>query len=79
MPASGSFSRISVRWLRLSDNIRGILWLSVGAILFALTDVVVKSLGRTLHPFELALFRYAIGFVMLAPVFMHMGWVQIQT
>ena len=79
MPASGSFSRISVRWLRLSGNIRGILWLSVGAILFALTDVVVKSLGRTLHPFELALFRYAIGFVMLAPVFMHMGWVQIQT
>ena len=79
MPASGSFSRISVRWLCLSGNIRGILWLSVGAILFALTDVVVKSLGRTLHPFELALFRYAIGFVMLAPVFMHMGWVQIQT
>ena len=79
MPASGSFSRISVRWLRLSGNIRGILWLSVGAILFALTDVVVKSLGRTLHPFELALFRYAIGFVMLAPVFMHMGWMQIQT
>ena len=79
MAASGSFSRISVRWLRLSGNTRGILWLSGGAILFALTDAVVKTLGRTFHPFELALFRYAIGFVMLAPVFMHMGWARIRT
>lgn len=66
-------------WLRLSGNIRGIIWLSVGAVLFALTDVVVKTLGRTFHPFELALFRYAIGFAMLTPVFLHMGWSQLKT
>lgn len=79
MTASSSYNRLTVSWLRLSGNIRGIIWLSVGAILFALTDVVVKTLGRTFHPFELALFRYAIGFVMLAPVFMHMGWEQLKT
>ena len=70
---------MSGRWLGLRGNIRGILWLSVGAILFSLTDVVVKTLGRSFHPFELALFRYAIGFAMLTPVFMHMGWSQIKT
>lgn len=79
MTASSSFSRLSERWLRLNGNIRGILWLSVGAILFSLTDVVVKTLGRTFHPVELALFRYAIGFALLTPVFMHMGWAQIKT
>jgi drug/metabolite transporter (DMT)-like permease len=77
--ASSSFSRLSVRWLRLSGNFRGILWLSLGTILFAATDVVVKTLGQTLHPFELALFRYVIGFAMLAPVFLHMGWARIKT
>ena len=79
LATSSSYSRLSRRWLRLSGNVRGILWLSVGAILFAVTDVVVKTLGRTFHPFELALFRYLIGFVMLAPVFLHMGWGQIKT
>ena len=79
MTASSTFKRLSERWLSLSGNIRGILWLSVGAILFSLTDVVVKTLGRSFHPFELALFRYAIGFAMLTPVFMHMGWTQIKT
>ena len=79
MTAPRSLSQLSVRWLRLSGNIRGIIWLSVGAILFSVTDVVVKTLGRTFHPFELALFRYAIGFAMLAAVFLHMGWAQLKT
>jgi len=77
--ASSSFSRLSLRWLGLNGNLRGIIWLTVGAILFSVTDVVVKTLGRTFHPFELALFRYAIGFAMLVPVFLHMGWARIKT
>lgn len=77
--ARRTFGQLSARWLHLSGNIRGILWLSAGAILFSLTDVVVKTLGRTFHPFEMALFRYAIGFIMLAPIFLHMGWGELKT
>lgn len=72
-------SRLSAAWLSLSGNLRGILWISIGIILFALTDVVVKTLGRTFHPLELALFRYAVGLVMLAPVFLHMGFEALKT
>jgi drug/metabolite transporter (DMT)-like permease len=53
--------------------VRGIIWISIGTVLFALTDVVVKTLGQTFHPFELGLFRYLIGFLMLAPAFLSMG------
>jgi len=67
------FSRFSDKWLALSGNLRGIIWISLGTILFALTDVAVKFLGHSIHPFELSLFRYGIGFLMLAPVFWHMG------
>jgi len=52
---------------------RGIIWISIGTILFALTDVSVKYLGHSIHPFELSLFRYAVGFLLLAPVFWRMG------
>lgn len=63
----------SGKWLGLSGNVRGIIWISIGTILFALTDVVVKLLGDKFHPFELSLFRYVVGFLMLAAVFWRMG------
>lgn len=66
-------------WARLPANARGALWVTLGTVAFALNDVVVKHLGRTLHPFELALARYATGFVMLLPFFIRMGWQGLRT
>lgn len=63
----------------MPGNIRGILWLSIGAFLFSVTDVIVKQLGRKFDPTELALFRYGIGMIMLAPVFMRMGLEELKT
>ena len=73
------FSRFSDKWLALSGNVRGIIWITLGTILFALTDVAVKFLGHSIHPFELSLFRYGVGFLMLAPVFWRMGRTGLKT
>jgi len=70
---------LAVRWNGLSGNLRGILLLSLGAILFSITDVLVKALGRTFDPLELAFFRYATGMVMLTPIFLRMGLVALKT
>ena len=79
MRPPASFSRVTGALLALSGNLRGIIWITVGTVLFALTDVVVKTLGHRFHPFELSLFRYVVGFVMLAPVFWHMGRAELRT
>ena len=71
--------RLGAAWARLPGNTRGALWITMGTIAFAMNDVVVKYLGRTIHPFELALFRYGIGFVLLLPVFISMGWSGLRT
>ena len=63
----------------MSGNIRGILWLSIGAFLFSVTDVIVKQLGRKFDPTELALFRYGIGMIILTPVFLKMGFAELKT
>lgn len=63
----------------MSGNIRGILWLSIGAFLFSVTDVIVKQLGRKFDPTELALFRYGIGMIILTPVFLKMGFAGLKT
>jgi len=65
--------------LSLPENLRGILWLILGAFLFVLVDVFVKMLGRKFDPFQLALFRYAIGWIVLAPIFIRMGRSNLRT
>lgn len=67
------------RWQALPANLRGIAWLSMGTILLALSDAVTKGLGRTIHPFELSFFRYAVAIVMLAPVFLKMDATALRT
>ncbi|MBK20352.1 MAG: hypothetical protein CMM52_16090 [Rhodospirillaceae bacterium] len=72
-------SRLTGAWLRLPGNIRGIIWLSIGSILFSATDVVVKFLGQKFDPLQLALFRYGIGMIILMPVFLRMGVEELKT
>ena len=64
---------LTSRWTRLPPNLRGILWLMMGTLAFAVNDLFVKSLGQTMSPFQMAFFRYGIGFVLMLPFFLRMG------
>jgi drug/metabolite transporter (DMT)-like permease len=77
--AGAGVARLSRYWMSLPENLRGILWLVLGAFLFVVVDVFVKMLGRKFDPFQLALFRYAIGWIVLAPVFVRMGRSNLRT
>ena len=79
MAAGAGVARLKRYWLSLPENLRGILWLILGAFLFVLVDVFVKMLGRKFDPFQLALFRYAIGWIVLAPIFIRMGRSNLRT
>ena len=67
------------RWLSLPGNFRGILWLSLGTLLFAIVDVFVKMLGQKFDPMQLSLLRYLTGMIVLAPAFVGLGWAGIKT
>jgi drug/metabolite transporter (DMT)-like permease len=58
---------------RLPPNLRGILWLSLGAFLFAVVDVFVKSLGGRFDPLQISFFRYSCGLIFLIPLFLRLG------
>ena len=73
------FAVIETRWLKLPPNVRGILWLVMGTLAFSINDLFVKSLGKSMSPFQMAFFRYGIGFLIMAPVFMRMGAVWLKT
>ncbi len=71
--------RVRAAWSGLPPNFRGILWLCAGTLIFAIVDVFVKTLGRKFDVFEITLFRYASGLLVLCPVFMRMGWADLRT
>lgn len=66
-------------WTRLPGNFRGILWLSLGAFLFSVVDVLVKSLGGRFNALEISLFRYGCGMIFLMPLFIRMGRADLVT
>ncbi len=74
-----SQNRLVAAWRLLPGNMRGVLWITMGTIAFALNDVFIKLLGGTFHPFELGVFRYGIGVLLLVPVFLHMGAAGLKT
>jgi len=79
MTSSPTSSTSANLWTRLPSNFRGILWLSLGAFLFSVVDVFVKSLGGRFHPIEISFFRYACGLIFLTPVFLRMGLADLKT
>ena len=79
MSTPNPISRVTGAWLLLPGNLRGIIWISMGTVALALTDILIKTLGQTIHPFELSFFRYAIGITLLAPIFWRMGPAGLKT
>ena len=55
------------------NNRRAALWLLASAIMFTFTGVLVKTLGETLHPFEISLFRGLVALAVILPIFARTG------
>ena len=66
-------------WQRLPGNLRGIIWLTLGVLILSGVNVLVKLLGGKFHSIEIAFFRYLVGFVLLCPIFVRMGWEKLRT
>ena len=58
------------------DNRRAALWLLASAIMFTFTGVLVKTLGQTLHPFEISFFRGVVALAVILPIFSRTGGIR---
>jgi drug/metabolite transporter (DMT)-like permease len=55
------------------NNRQAALWLLASAVMFTFTGVLVKTLGETLHPFEISLFRGLVALAVILPIFARTG------
>lgn len=56
-----------------SSPIRGVVWMLISTACFALMSVFIRPASTDMHPFEVLLFRNAIGFGVMAPWFFRRG------
>jgi drug/metabolite transporter (DMT)-like permease len=52
----------------LPGNVRGCLWAAGAMLIFGTMDALIKGVGTLLHPLQVAFFRCAFAFVIMAPL-----------
>ncbi|MGD9866647.1 MAG: DMT family transporter [Hyphomicrobiales bacterium] len=67
-PEAALLVRYREAWARLPGNVRGGLWLLIGAAFFTAMATLIKIAGRTLHVTEIMLFRQIFMLLVAVPV-----------
>ena len=67
-----SRSRILIDWFSaLSGNVRGAIWILLGAMLFSVVAALIKMIGLRLPVSEILLVRQAVMLVATLPAILH--------
>jgi len=61
------------RWLALPTNLRGILWVGLSGLLFALLNVFTLIPAEHLNTYVMAFLRYCAGTLILLPLIVRIG------
>jgi drug/metabolite transporter (DMT)-like permease len=69
-------SPLVARWLALPPNLRGILWVGLSGVVFALLNVFTLIPAQHLNPYVMAFLRYLFGALFLLPIVMRIGLYQ---
>ncbi len=64
---------ISAKLVALPGNVRGAIWILVSALIFTLTNSLIKYVGSSLDPFQMVFFRGLFGTMFLLPIVWHAG------
>jgi len=69
-------SSFVARWLALPPNLRGILWVALSGLVFALLNVFTLIPAQHLNPYVMAFLRYLFGAMFLLPIVARIGLYQ---
>jgi drug/metabolite transporter (DMT)-like permease len=67
MSQTAASGGLQARWLQLSGNVRGALWMLASGVGFSVMAVGIKLLGHRLENFQIGFFRVVIGFLAILP------------
>jgi drug/metabolite transporter (DMT)-like permease len=70
--------QVRERWLRLSDNGRGALWMVASGLVFTVMAIGIKLLGHHLDSLQIGFFRVVVGFAAVLPFVARAGLARLR-
>lgn len=66
-------NRLHLALLALPQNLRGLLWMGMSGVVFAVLNTIMRMLTLEMQPFETQFLRYACGLLVLMPFVLRTG------
>ncbi len=63
------FEKIRIKMAQLPPNVQGIIWMGLAGFIFASFMGIVRHVGTSLNPVQVAFLRYGLGLVFMLPFF----------
>ncbi|MGU9957682.1 MAG: DMT family transporter [Arenicellales bacterium WSBS_2016_MAG_OTU3] len=57
----------------------GLIWVALAGLLFVIFIIIIRYIGTSVHPVQAAFIRYALGLLVLLPLFLKTGIVLFQS
>lgn len=73
------FEKIRIKMAQLPPNVQGIIWMGLAGFIFASFMGIVRHVGTSLNPIQVAFLRYGLGLVFMLPFFLQLTLVDIKS
>jgi len=74
LPFAAARSRLGLAFARLSPTARGLAWVFLSGILFALLNATLRYVSLQLPPMMTSFLRFCFGLLVIAPIVLRHGW-----
>lgn len=67
------------RFNRVSPNVQGMIWMAIAGLIFASFMAIVRYVGTSMNPIQVAFLRYGLGLVFMLPFFLRVNLADLRS
>jgi drug/metabolite transporter (DMT)-like permease len=72
-------TEIRRRFANVSPNVQGMLWMAVAGLIFASFMAIVRHVGTSMNPIQVAFMRYGLGMAFMLPFFLQVNLADLRS
>ena len=72
-------AEIRRRFANVSPNVQGMLWMAVAGLIFASFMAIVRHVGTSMNPIQVAFMRYGLGMAFMLPFFLRVNLADLRS
>jgi drug/metabolite transporter (DMT)-like permease len=72
-------TEIRRRFAQVSPNVQGMIWMAVAGLIFASFMAIVRHVGTSMNPIQVAFMRYGLGLVFMLPFFLKVNLADLRS